>query len=57
MKITEMIISAILKKGLYVDLKNVDLTVDLPDTNQKAHIKIEQMTVTVMQDEEQGEAL
>ena len=32
-KITDMIISAVLKKGVLYEGRNVDITVDIPNTN------------------------
>ena len=52
MKITEMLISAILKKGLFSDFKDINIDVDLPNSTQKVHIKIGSMSITLMQDEE-----
>jgi len=51
MKITEMLISALLKKRLCSDLKDVDIVVDLPNTTQKVHIQIDQITIKLIPEE------
>ena len=51
MKLTEMIISAILKRGVMADLENVNTTIELPDLNAIAHVEIDHMTVTFLQTE------
>ena len=45
MKITEMILSAILKKGLLFESKNVSADIEIPDTKIKVHVEIENMTL------------
>jgi hypothetical protein len=51
MKLTEMIISAILKRGVFADLENVETNFDLPDTKTKLNIKIDNMTITIMKED------
>ena len=55
MKLTETIISFILKKGLTADLHNVETTIDVPNTTNKAKIKIDRVTITIMRDDEGDE--
>jgi len=49
MKITDMIISAILKKGILYEARNVDTDVEIPIENQKIkiNIKCEHMTLRI----------
>lgn len=49
MKLTEMIISAILKRGVFADLENIDTTIDIPDLNVTARVEIDHMSVTFLQ--------
>ena len=57
MKIAEMAISAILKKGLLYEAKNMDINVDIPVTvegkeqNMKVNVKCEHMTLRIEKDE------
>lgn len=52
MKIAEMILNAILKRGIFSALENVDLTIESPDTKVKTYVKIGSMNVTFVKDEE-----
>ena len=53
MKLTEMLISAILKKGVLFEGQNIDLTTTLPgDEKVKVYIKAERITITMIKDEE-----
>jgi len=51
MKITDMVISAILKKGILYEARNVDTDVEIPIENQerkiKINIKCEHMTLSL----------
>lgn len=53
MKIAEMAISAILKKGLLYEAKDMDINVDIPVTvegkeqNMKVNVKCEYMTLRI----------
>ena len=49
MKITDMIISMILKKGILYEARNVDTDVEIPIENQKIkiNIKCEHMTLRI----------
>ena len=57
MKIAEMAISAILKKGLLYEAKDMDINVDVPVTvegkeqTMKVNIKCEYMTLRIEKDE------
>ena len=60
MKIIDMIISAILKKGILYEARNVNTDVEIPITieNQerkiKVNIKCEHMTLRIEKDEKTG---
>lgn len=60
MKITDMIISGILKKGILYEARNVDADVEIPmvieDQEQKIkiNIKCEHMTLQIEKDEKTG---
>lgn len=45
MKLTDMIISAILKKGIISEARNIEAEVDIPDTKIKVTIKIDHITM------------
>lgn len=53
MKISEMIISAIIKKGILYEARNVDIDVDIPIANQeetefiRVNLKAEHMTIRI----------
>ena len=53
MKISEMIISAIIKKGILYEARNVDIDVDIPIANQEGtefiriNFKAEHMTIRI----------
>ena len=53
MKISEMIISAIIKKGILYEARNVDIDVDIPIANKeetefiKVNFKAEHMTIRI----------
>lgn len=51
MKISDLIISAILKKGIFCDMQEFVSDVVIPDTNIKIHIQAERLSITVMQDD------
>ena len=53
MKITDMVISAILKKGILYEARNVDADVEIPIENQKIkiNIKCEHMTLRIKREE------
>lgn len=50
MKITEMIISAIIKKGIVWEARNFETDVQIPDSNIVVKIKAEHMTVRIEKD-------
>ena len=60
MKITDMVISAILKKGIFYEARNVDTDVEIPmvienqERKIKINIKCEHMTLRVEKDEKTG---
>ena len=47
MKISEMILHSIIKKGLVMESKNFETSIDIPDSNVTVTIKAEHMTVKV----------
>lgn len=53
MKISEMIISAIIKKGILYEARNVDIDVDIPIANKeetefiRVNFKAEHMTIRI----------
>lgn len=53
MKISEMIISAIIKKGILYEARNVDIDVDIPIANKEetefimVNFKAEHMTIRI----------
>ena len=53
MKISDMIISAIIKKGILYEARNVDIDVDIPMANQegtefiRVNFKAEQMNIRI----------
>lgn len=51
MKITDAIISAILKKGIIYEARNFEADVEIPETKIKARITIEHMTVKIEKEE------
>ncbi len=60
MKITDMIISAILKKGILYEARNVDTDVEIPmivenqENEIKIHIKCEHMALRIEKSEKTG---
>lgn len=60
MKITDMVISAILKKGIFYEARNVDTDVEIPmvienqERKIKINIKCEHMILRVEKDEKTG---
>ena len=60
MKITDMVISAILKKGILYEAMNVDTDVEIPmvienqERKIKINIKCEHMTLRIEKDEKTG---
>lgn len=63
MKLTDMIVSAIIKKGILFEARNVDTTIDIPVDAEmgsgktaeilkgiKIHIKAEHMTIRIDKD-------
>ena len=54
MKITDMIISAIVKKGIVWETRNFEADVPVPDSKIVVRIKAEHMTVRVEKDEKVG---
>lgn len=50
MKLTEALISMIIKKGMIYNAKNFEADIDVPDSNIKINVKIENMTLTVQKD-------
>ena len=60
MKITDMVISAILKKGILYEARNVDTDVEIPmvienqECKIKVNIKCEHMTLRIEKDEKTG---
>jgi len=57
MKIIDMIISAILKKGILYEARNVNTDVEIPITQErkiKVNIKCEHMTLRIEKDEKTG---
>lgn len=57
MKIIDMLISSILKKGVIAELKNIDTNVQIPNSDIIAHISIEKVTITMMKDEKGAQSL
>lgn len=49
--LTDLIISALIKRGVCYEARNVDMNVDVPDSNIKINIKIEYMKVTFTKEE------
>ena len=52
MKITDMIVSALLKRGMVYEARNVDVEFDIPkeddaSENTKIHIKVEHMSIRI----------
>lgn len=48
--LTDLIISALIKRGVCFEARNVDTNIDVPDTNLKVNIKIEHIKVTFTKD-------
>ena len=51
-KITDMLISAIIKKGILGEARNIDVEFDIPkedaaSENTKIHIKVEHMSIRI----------
>ena len=53
MKLTDMIISAIIKKGILYEAHNVEIITELPDTNIKVRINIPRMTLRTLKEGEE----
>jgi hypothetical protein len=51
MKIMDMVISAIIKKGIVWESRNFETDVQIPDSNIVVKIKAEHMTIRVEKDE------
>lgn len=47
MKISEMILHSIIKKGLVMESQNFETSIDFPDSNVTVTIKAEHMTIKV----------
>jgi len=56
MKLTDIIISTIIKKGIVWEARNFETNVQIPDSNIVVKIKAEHMTVHISKDEEKVEA-
>ncbi len=54
MKIMDMIISAILKKGILYEARNVDVEIPVQEHKIKINIKCEHMTLRIEKDEKTG---
>ena len=44
--LTDLIISALIKRGVCYEARNVDMNVDVPDSNIRVNIKMENMKIT-----------
>lgn len=53
MKISDLIISAILKRGIFCDGRKIKADIEIPGTNIKMHIEADNMTISIMKDEEE----
>ena len=51
MKISEMVISALLKKGVLYEARKIDASIEIPDTRITVKINIEHMTLRFDKDE------
>ncbi len=47
MKLTDMIVSAALKRGVVYEGRNVEADIHIPDTELRINVKIEHMKVTI----------
>ena len=54
MKITDMVISAIIKKGIAWEARNFETDIEIPDSSIVVKIKAEHMTIRVEKDEKTG---
>lgn len=54
MQITEMIISAIIKKGIVWESRNFETDVQIPESNITVKIKAEHMTLKVERETKEG---
>jgi len=54
MKITDMIISGIIKRGIVFEARNFETDVQIPDSNITVTIKAEHMTINIEKDSEKG---
>ena len=51
MKIAEMVLHSIIKKGILMEAQNFETSIKIPDSNMTVVIKAEHMTVKVDKDE------
>jgi len=49
--LTDLIISALIKRGVCYEARNVEANVDIPDTTMHIHVKIENMKITFTKEE------
>lgn len=52
MKLTDAIISAVLKKGVVYEARNFEADIDIPDSNMKINVKIDHMTIKLEKENE-----
>lgn len=50
MKLTDALVTLILKKGVLYEAKNFEADIDVPDSNIKVHVTIDNMTLKVEKD-------
>ena len=53
-KITDMIVSAILKKGIVNEMRNINLELDIPEMKGTLKITIDNMTTRFEKDEKEA---
>lgn len=54
MKLTDMIVSAIIKRGIVWEARNFETSIQIPDSKIVVNIKAEHMTVKVEKDKEEA---
>lgn len=53
MKMIEMLLSALLKKGILAEFHNVETDLDIPDSKMTVKVKIDHMTVSFTKKDEE----
>lgn len=53
MKLTDMLVSAIIKRGIVCESRNFETNLTIPESNITVNIKADNMTIRVLKEDEQ----